>query len=35
MKTKNNILLANIAVLGMVVLSAFVIGKAIYQMLTF
>ncbi len=35
MKTVNNILLANLAVLGMVVLFAFVIGRTIYQMLTF
>ena len=35
MKTKNNILLANLAVLGMVVLFAFVIGRTIYQIIAF
>lgn len=35
MKNTNRILLSNLAVIGIVVLSAFVIGRTVYQIITF
>lgn len=35
MKTTHRILLSNLAVIGMVTLFAFVVGRCIYQIVTF